>query len=61
MLRLRAAIESASGKTRRGKCRSERSAYLAPSNVNSLLNYGNLEWSWDRKTLRVTLSPRSWT
>src|SRR5216684_5495171 len=49
MLRLRAAIESASGNLEGANRDLKEALTLAPSNVNSLLNYGNLEWKLGQK------------
>jgi tetratricopeptide (TPR) repeat protein len=49
MLRLRAAIESASGNLDAANADLKEALTLAPSNVNSLLNYGTLEWKLGQK------------
>jgi len=48
-LRLRAAIESASGNLAAADKDLQEALVLAPSNVNSLLNYGNLLWKFGQK------------
>lgn len=49
MLRLRAAIEAASGNLDAANKDLQEALALAPSNVNSLLNYGNLQWKLGQK------------
>jgi len=49
MLRLRAAIEAGSGNTEAANKDLQEALSLAPSNVNSLLNYGNLQWRIGQK------------
>jgi tetratricopeptide (TPR) repeat protein len=49
MLRLRAAVESASGNLDAANADLKEALSLAPSNVNSLLNYGNLQWKLGQK------------
>jgi len=49
MLRLRAAIESGSGNLVAANIDIQQALSLEPSNVNSLLNYGNLQWKLDQK------------
>jgi tetratricopeptide (TPR) repeat protein len=49
MLRLRAAIEGASGNLDAANQDLKEALALAPSNVNSLLNYGNLQWKIGQK------------
>jgi len=44
MLRLRAAIEAGSGNTDAANKDLQEALSLAPSNVNSLLNYASLQW-----------------
>jgi len=57
MLRLRAAIESAAGNLDAANADLKEALTLAPSNVNSLLNYGNLEWKLGQKdTARETFT-----
>jgi tetratricopeptide (TPR) repeat protein len=49
MLRLRAAIESGSGNLDAANQDLQEALTLAPANVNSLLNYGNLQWKLGQK------------
>src|SRR6202035_4776486 len=49
MLRLRAAIEAGSGNLEAANKDLQEALSLAPSNVNSLLNYGNLQWKIGQK------------
>jgi tetratricopeptide (TPR) repeat protein len=49
MLRLRAAIEAASGDLDAANKDLKEALTLAPSNVSSLLNYGNLQWKLGQK------------
>jgi tetratricopeptide (TPR) repeat protein len=49
MLRLRAAIEAGSGNLDAANKDLQEALALAPSNVNSLLNYGNLQWKLGQK------------
>lgn len=49
MLRLRAAIEAGSGNTDAANKDLQQALSLAPSNVNSLLNYGSLQWKIGQK------------
>ncbi len=49
MLRLRAAIEAGSGNTDAANKDLQEALSLAPSNVNSLLNYGSLQWKMGQK------------
>jgi tetratricopeptide (TPR) repeat protein len=49
MLRLRAAIEAGSGNTDAANKDLQEALSLAPSNVNSLLNYANLQWKIGQK------------
>ena len=49
MLRLRAAVESASGDLDARKPRPQGSAALSPGNVNSLMNFGTLQWKLGQK------------
>jgi tetratricopeptide (TPR) repeat protein len=49
MLRVRAAIEAASGNLDAANRDLKDALALAPSNVNSLLNYANLEWKLGQK------------
>jgi tetratricopeptide (TPR) repeat protein len=49
MLRLRAAIEAGSGNLEAANKDLQEALSLAPSNVNSLLNYGNLQWKLGQK------------
>lgn len=49
MLRLRAAIEAGSGNTDAANKDLQEALSLAPSNVNSLLNYGSLQWKLGQK------------
>jgi tetratricopeptide (TPR) repeat protein len=49
MLRLRAAIEAGSGNMDAANKDLQEALSLAPSNVNSLLNYGNLQWKIGQK------------
>jgi tetratricopeptide (TPR) repeat protein len=49
MLRLRAAIETGSGNLDAANKDLQEALTLAPSNVNSLLNYGNLQWKIGQK------------
>ncbi len=49
MLRLRAAIEAGSGNTDAANKDIQEALALAPSNVNSLLNYGSLQWKLGQK------------
>ena len=48
-LRMRAAIESASGNLEAADKDLKEALSLAPSNVNSLLNYGTLLWKFGRR------------
>jgi len=57
MLRLRSAIESGTGNLDAAKKDLQQALALQPSNVNSLLNYGNLQWKLDQKeAAQVTFS-----
>jgi tetratricopeptide (TPR) repeat protein len=49
MLRLRAAIEAGSGNLDAANKDLQEALALAPSNVNSLLNYANLQWKLGQK------------
>ena len=49
MLRLRAAIEAGSGNTDAANKDLQEALALAPANVNSLLNYGSLQWKLGQK------------
>jgi tetratricopeptide (TPR) repeat protein len=49
MLRLRAAIEAGSGNTEAANKDLQEALALAPSNVNSLLNYASLQWKLGQK------------
>jgi tetratricopeptide (TPR) repeat protein len=49
MLRLRAAIEAGLGNTDAANKDLQEALSLAPSNVNSLLNYGSLQWKIGQK------------
>jgi tetratricopeptide (TPR) repeat protein len=49
MLRLRAAIEAGSGNTDAANKDLQQALSLAPSNVNSLLNYASLQWKLGQK------------
>jgi Tfp pilus assembly protein PilF len=49
MLRLRAAIEAASGSLDAANTDLQEALALAPSSVSSLLNYGNLQWKLGQK------------
>ncbi|MGA2412479.1 MAG: tetratricopeptide repeat protein, partial [Candidatus Binataceae bacterium] len=49
MLRLRAAIEAGSGNLDAANKDLQQALALAPSNVNSLLNYGSLQWKLAQK------------
>ena len=49
MLRLRAAIESASGDLQSADRDLKKALALAPSNVNSLMNFGTLQWKLGQK------------
>lgn len=49
MLRLRAAIEAASGDLDAANRDLKEALALAPANVSSLLNYGNLQWKLGQK------------
>ena len=49
MLRLRAAIEAGMGNTDAANKDLQEALALAPSNVNSLLNYGSLQWKLGQK------------
>jgi len=49
MLRLRAAIEAGSGNTDAANKDLQEALSLAPSNVNSLLNFGSLQWKIGQK------------
>ncbi len=49
MLRLRAAIEAGSGNLDAANKDLQEALALAPSNVNSLLNYGSLQWKLGQK------------
>ena len=49
MLRLRAAIEAGSGNTDAANKDLQEALSLAPSNVNSLLNYASLQWRIGQK------------
>jgi tetratricopeptide (TPR) repeat protein len=49
MLRLRAAIEAASGNLDAANKDLKEALALSPSNVNSLLNYGTLQWKLGQK------------
>ncbi|MGA8621089.1 MAG: tetratricopeptide repeat protein [Candidatus Sulfotelmatobacter sp.] len=49
MLRLRAAIEAGLGNTDAANKDLQEALSLAPSNVNSLLNYGSLQWKLGQK------------
>jgi len=49
MLRLRAAIEAGSGNLDAANKDLQEAIRLAPSNVNSLLNYANLQWKLEQK------------
>ncbi|MCU1300796.1 MAG: Tetratricopeptide repeat protein [Candidatus Sulfotelmatobacter sp.] len=49
MLRLRAAIEAGSGNTDAANKDLQEALSLAPANVNSLLNYGSLQWKIGQK------------
>jgi tetratricopeptide (TPR) repeat protein len=50
MLRLRAAVESASGNLDAANRDLKEALTLAPGNVNSLTNFGTLEWKMGQKT-----------
>ena len=57
MLRLRAAIEAGSGNLDAANQDLQEALTLAPGNVNSLLNYGNLQWRLGQKdAARATFS-----
>ena len=49
LLRLRAAIEAGSGNVDAANKDLQEALELAPANVNSLLNYGNLQWKLGQK------------
>ena len=49
MLRLRAAIEAGSGNTDAANKDLQEALALAPNNINSLLNYGSLQWKIGQK------------
>jgi len=49
MLRLRAAIEAGQGNTDAANKDLQEALTLAPSNVNSLLNYASLQWKLEQK------------
>jgi tetratricopeptide (TPR) repeat protein len=49
MLRLRAAIEAGSGNLDAANRDLQEALTLAPANINSLLNYGNLQWKLGQK------------
>ena len=49
MLRLRAAIESASGDLESANRDLKDALALSPNNVNSLTNFGNLQWKMEQK------------
>jgi tetratricopeptide (TPR) repeat protein len=49
MLRLRAAVESASGDLQAANRDLKEALSLAPNNVNSLMNFGTLMWKWARR------------
>ncbi len=49
MLRLRAAIETGTGNLDAANKDLQQALALQPSNVNSLLNYGNLQWKLNQK------------
>ena len=49
MLRLRAAVEAASGNLDAADKDLKEALALAPSNLNSLLNYGSLQWKLGQK------------
>jgi tetratricopeptide (TPR) repeat protein len=49
MLRMRAAIEAGSGNTDAANKDLQEALALAPTNINSLLNYGNLQWKIGQK------------
>src|SRR5882757_9362210 len=49
MLRLRAAIEAGLGNTDAANKDLQEALSLAPSNINSLLNYGSLQWKMGQK------------
>jgi tetratricopeptide (TPR) repeat protein len=49
MLRLRAAIEAGQGNTDAANKDLQDALALAPANVNSLMNYGNLQWKLGQK------------
>jgi tetratricopeptide (TPR) repeat protein len=48
-LRLRAAMEAASGNTEAANKDLQQALALAPTNINSLLNYGSLQWKMGQK------------
>ncbi len=57
MLRLRAAVESASGNLDAANRDLKEALSLAPSNVNSLMNFGTLQWKLGQKdAAKQTLS-----
>jgi tetratricopeptide (TPR) repeat protein len=57
MLRLRAAVESASGDLQAANRDLQEALSLAPSNVNSLMNFGTLQWKLGQKdAARATFS-----
>jgi tetratricopeptide (TPR) repeat protein len=68
MLRLRAAIEAGSGNLDAANKDLQEALTLAPANVNSLLNYGNLQWKIEQKNAAqatfskvITLDPHNRT
>jgi tetratricopeptide (TPR) repeat protein len=68
MLRLRAAIEAGSGNTDAADKDLKEALTLAPSNINSLLNYGSLQWKIGQKEAAqatfekaLTMDPRNRT
>ena len=52
MLRLRAAVESASGDLQAANRDLKEALSLAPNNVNSLMNFGTLMWKMGQKDRR---------
>ncbi len=68
MLRLRAAIEAGSGNTDAANKDLQEALALAPGNLNSLLNYGSLQWKIGQKDAAqatfekvLTMDPRNRT
>ncbi len=68
MLRLRAAIEAGSGNTDAASKDLQEALALAPTNINSLLNYGSLQWKIGQKDAAqatfekaLTMDPRNRT